>query len=178
MAHIYFVRHGQTHWNVANKICGATDIDLTETGHKQAIETGRIIAEGDYDIDEILCSPLMRAEKTAMHIAQMTGIPCKVEPALKEQNFGKYEGTPRNNPEFHEAKKDFINDYDGGESMAQMFQRIYNLLDRLKKDDKTYLLVAHNGIARIVKSYFNNMTNEEFAAYGIDNCAILRFDFD
>ena len=47
MGHFYFVRHGQTIWNVENKICGATDIALTEFGHQQAIETGRkILAEG------------------------------------------------------------------------------------------------------------------------------------
>lgn len=41
MGHFYFVRHGQTIWNVENKICGATDIKLTEFGHQQAIETGK-----------------------------------------------------------------------------------------------------------------------------------------
>ena len=41
--HFYFVRHGQTVWNVENKICGATDIELTEIGHEQAIETGKKI---------------------------------------------------------------------------------------------------------------------------------------
>lgn len=41
MGCVYFVRHGQTIWNVENKICGATDIALTELGHKQAIETGK-----------------------------------------------------------------------------------------------------------------------------------------
>ena len=47
MGHFYFVRHGQTIWNVENKICGATDIALTEQGHEQAIETGKkILAEG------------------------------------------------------------------------------------------------------------------------------------
>ena len=30
MGHFYFVRHGQTVWNVENKICGATDSPLTE----------------------------------------------------------------------------------------------------------------------------------------------------
>ena len=59
MGHIYFVRHGQSLWNVANKICGATDIDLTEKGHEQAIETGKIIKEGGYRIVEILCSTLI-----------------------------------------------------------------------------------------------------------------------
>lgn len=32
MGQVYFVRHGQTIWNVENKICGATDIALTELG--------------------------------------------------------------------------------------------------------------------------------------------------
>ena len=30
MGQVYFVRHGQTIWNVENKICGATDIALTD----------------------------------------------------------------------------------------------------------------------------------------------------
>ena len=30
MGHFYFIRHGQTVWNVENKICGATDSPLTE----------------------------------------------------------------------------------------------------------------------------------------------------
>ena len=34
MGHIYFTRHGQTVWNVENKICGMTDIELTELGHR------------------------------------------------------------------------------------------------------------------------------------------------
>ena len=36
MDHFYFVRHGETVWNVENKICGATDIELTQKGHEQA----------------------------------------------------------------------------------------------------------------------------------------------
>ena len=47
MGHFYFVRHGQTVWNVENKICGATDIALTEQGHEQAIETGKKILKND-----------------------------------------------------------------------------------------------------------------------------------
>ena len=46
MGHFYFVRHGQTVWNVENKICGCTDSPLTEYGREQARETGRkILAE-------------------------------------------------------------------------------------------------------------------------------------
>ena len=71
------------------------------------------------------------------------------------------------------------NSYETGESMLRLAQRIYNLLDEIKSqsDKKTYILVAHNGIARVVQSYFHDMTNEEFAAYGIKNCEIKRYDF-
>lgn len=62
--------------------------------------------------------------------------------------------------------------------MFQLAQRIYNLLDDLKKDDKTYILVAHNGISRVVESYFREMTNEEYAMFGVKNCEVLQYDFD
>ena len=127
MGTVYFTRHGQTVWNVENKICGATDSPLTDLGH--------------------------------------------------EQNFGKYESTPRDGEEFAKAKCNFICSFDGGETMLHLAQRIYNLLDEIKaQPDKTYLLVAHNGIARMVKSYFEDMGNEEFSAFKIKNCEILKFE--
>ena len=179
MGHIYFARHGQTIWNVENKICGATDIALTALGHEQAEELGREILRQKLEIDEILYSPLIRAAETARHISELTGIPRRMETALTEQNFGKYEGTARNGAEFQLAKAHFVSCYEGGESMLKLCQRIYNLLDALKaeSEEKTYLLVAHNGIARAVQSYFHEMTNEEYAAFGIKNCEIRRFDY-
>ena len=177
MSYVYFTRHGQTVWNVENKICGATDIALTELGHVQAIELGEKIKSEGLPIDEILCSPLIRAAETARHISEVTGISCRVEPRLTEQNFGRYESTPRDGAEFQQAKRSFICHYDGGETMLHLSQRIYNLLDEIRQDEKTYLLVSHNGISRIVQSYFYDMTNEEFAAFGIKNCEILRYEF-
>mgnify|MGYP006342820873 CR=1 FL=1 len=47
MSKLYFVRHGESEWNVADKICGRTDIPLTKRGHEQAVETGKkIVADG------------------------------------------------------------------------------------------------------------------------------------
>ena len=176
MGHLYFVRHGQTVWNVENKICGATDIELTELGHKQAIETGKAILAQGIHADEILYSPLKRAADTAKHISEMTGIPTRVEPRLIEQNFGKWESTARDGLEFHAAKGEFACRYDGGSRCS--ISHIYNLLDGLKTDtQKTYILVAHNGISRMVHSYFYEMTNEEFAGFGVKNCAVVQYDF-
>lgn len=180
MGRFYFVRHGQTVWNVENKICGATDSPLTEKGHEQARETGRVLKRqidaGEIHIDEILTSPLSRAYDTAQEISRITGVPVRIEPALMEQNFGKWEGTPRDGKDFAEAKKNFVDSFGGGESMMRMAQRIYNLIDRIKSEpEKTYLLVAHNGISRIIESYFRDMTNDEFAAFGIRNAEVREY---
>lgn len=179
MGHFYFVRHGQTVWNVENKICGVTDSPLTEAGREQARETGRRIIRDGIKADEILCSPLSRAADTAGLISGMTGIPCRVEPRLIEQNFGKWESTPRDGADFKKAKECFATSHGGGESTLRLAQRIYNLLDEIREesDKKTYILVAHNGIARVVQSYFTDMTNEEYAAWGVKNCEVVRYDF-
>lgn len=175
--HFYYTRHGQTIWNVKNKICGATDIELTELGRMQAKELGeKLLAEG-IKIDEILYSPLIRAKETAEYISKASGIPMREEVRLKEQCFGKWEGTPRDGADFKVAKANFVNSYEGGESMLKLAQRIYNLLDEIKNDDKVYLLVAHNGISRVIESYFRDMTNEEYSAFGIKNCEFRKYEF-
>ena len=179
MHSIYFARHGETVWNVENKICGMTDSPLTEKGRQQARELGRKVKESGVPIDEILYSPLSRAADTAKAVAEAAGLPARCEPRLREQCFGKYEGTPRDGAEFRISKTHFADRYDGGESMMQLAQRIYNLLDELRQDeDKTYLLVAHNGIARVVESYFHDMTNEEYSAAGIKNCELVEYRFE
>ena len=57
MAQVYFVRHGQTVWNVENKICGATDSPLTDLGREQARQLGRKILEEGIHADRILYTP-------------------------------------------------------------------------------------------------------------------------
>ena len=77
MHSIYFARHGETVWNVENKICGMTDSPLTEKGRQQARELGRKVKESGIHIDEILYSPLSRAADTAKAVAEATGLPAR-----------------------------------------------------------------------------------------------------
>ena len=42
---LYVTRHGETTWNAANKVCGRTDVDLTEKGREQARALGESCAE-------------------------------------------------------------------------------------------------------------------------------------
>ena len=134
---------------------------------KQVYESGLAQSKGVYQLYQ------------ALAIAEATGIPARPEPRLREQCFGRYEGTPRDGAEFKISKTHFADRYSGGESMLQLAQRIYDLLDELRADEsKTYLLVAHNGIARVVRSYFYDMTNEEYAAFGIRNCEFVEYTFE
>ena len=178
MGRLYFVRHGETYRNVENKICGATEIALTPLGHEQAVRTAEEIVRSGIRFDEILSSPLVRARDTAEHISEITGVPMRVEDRLIEQNFGRFESTARDGAQFQKAKENFADRYGNGESMLHLAQRIYNLLDELKADPqgRSYLLVAHNGIARVVESYFRPMTNAEYASFGVRNCAILTYE--
>lgn len=178
MGHFYFVRHGESVWNIENKICGITDSPLTEKGHEQAAETAHEIRRQGIKADMILCSPLIRAYDTAAHISEICGIPFRADERLIEQAFGRYEGTARDGLEFLQAKTRFIDSFGGGETMLKTAHRIYSLLDEItSQNDTVYILAAHNGLARHVESYFRDMTNEEFAAFGLKNCEIRRYDY-
>lgn len=179
--HIYITRHGESQWNVEKKVQGVTDTPLTENGIKQAHELAEKIKSSGIKIDEILFSPLSRAADTAKIIAEKNNISLTLEPRLIEQNFGEYEGHEwlKHPGVFHEAKKQFAYDYKGGESMLRLGQRIYNLLDELKirseKENKTFLLVTHGGIARMIHSYFFSESNEDFSSTEIKNCEIKEY---
>ena len=53
---LLLTRHGQTDWNVKGKIQGLTDIELNETGIKQAEDTREKLL--NENIDVIISSPL------------------------------------------------------------------------------------------------------------------------
>ena len=82
---LYVARHGQTRWNAENKVCGRTDLPLTEVGIAQA----QALAEkaADLSIDLILTSPLDRAHTMARIIADRCGAEVQVEERLIEQRF-------------------------------------------------------------------------------------------
>ncbi|WP_421014272.1 phosphoglycerate mutase family protein, partial [Glutamicibacter creatinolyticus] len=51
------VRHGETAWNVANRLQGRSDVPLNSTGRQQAERAGvELSKEGPWDL--IVCSPL------------------------------------------------------------------------------------------------------------------------
>ncbi len=90
MTDIILVRHGETEWNVAEIFRGRIDIELNETGIKQA----ELLAEylSDLKIDAIYSSPLKRALKTAEIIASYHKFDVETAPGLIDFNYGKWQG--------------------------------------------------------------------------------------
>lgn len=90
---LYIARHGQTIWNAQNKVCGITDVDLTDKGREQAKELALAVA--DKSIDVIISSPLKRAVETSEIVSDTCNIPVIIDERLIEQNYGIYEGVDR-----------------------------------------------------------------------------------
>lgn len=172
---LYVARHGQTVWNAQNKVCGVTDVDLTEKGIEQAEQLAETVPD---DIDMIITSPLKRAVETAKIVAAKKKVPLYKEELLIEQNYGIYEGVDRKNPQFLNNKRNFAYRYPGGESMMQVACRIYRFLERIKEEypEKNILLISHGGVCRIIRTYFTDMTNEEFFHYTLENAKCEEYE--
>jgi len=173
---LYAARHGQTDWNLADRIQGRTDNPLNETGKAQALalaETMRGIK-----IDLIISSPMIRAVETAEAVAHVCSAPIICEERLIEQHYGIYEGQHRFCDGFLSNKRQFAFRYPGGESMMMVARRVYSLLDEIKKEHstKTVMLVCHGGVLRVLHSYFYDMTNDEFFHYNIDNATPVLYE--
>ena len=87
---IYIVRHGQTEWNLLGKTQGHGNSDLTPKG----IEQAELLADSmtKYPIDYIYSSDLGRAYQTAEIIGNKLSIEVEKTEALREMNFGTWEG--------------------------------------------------------------------------------------
>ena len=81
---LYVTRHGETEWNVQSKVCGTTDVELTEKGREQARKLAESIGG---DIGLIISSPLKRALETSQIIASGRDILVKTDIRLIEQNY-------------------------------------------------------------------------------------------
>lgn len=173
---LYVARHGETQWNAENKICGRTDLPLTEKGHQQAQQLAEKTSQ--LELDMIVSSPMLRARQTAEPTAKALGLPILTDERLIEQDYGIYEGMDRQTPGFLANKRQFACKYPGGESMMQLAYRVYGLLEELKEQhpEKRILLVCHGGICRVIRTYFEDMTNEDYFRYSEENAAIREYE--
>ena len=175
---IYSTRHGQTAYNKQEIILGTTDIELDETGEKQAQELAEKIKQLG-NIDLMIVSPMKRAMRTAMAVSDKCGISMIVDERLREWDYGEYEGKSRFTEGFAENKINFgVRMGKSGESLLQLSHRVYTALDDIisRYRDKTVLIVSHGGVCRVIETYFNDMTTDEFANWFMDNCGLIEYN--
>ena len=182
---IYVIRHGQTDWNVAGKCQGRTDIELNETGIEQAKQAKEQLK--NYNIDQIICSPLKRTRKTAEVIKENTNCSIITDERIIERECGTIEGTTRK--EWNDIVKNdisIINNYNLNynehniEPIQDVCKRVWNLLDEIKEKykDRNVLIVTHGGTCRAINAYFNGIEEDgNIPSANIKNCEIREYEY-
>ena len=83
-------RHGESDYNVAQRMQGQLDSQLTATGLDQARRAARSLAQLKPEV--LIASDLSRAEDTAAALVAETGMPLWVDKRLRETHLGAWQG--------------------------------------------------------------------------------------
>jgi 2,3-bisphosphoglycerate-dependent phosphoglycerate mutase len=92
---LVLLRHGQSEWNLANRFTGWIDVDLSERGETEAIESGRLMLEEDLAPDVLHTSLQKRAIRTAelaLRELDRSWIPVRRSWRLNERHYGALQG--------------------------------------------------------------------------------------
>jgi broad specificity phosphatase PhoE len=163
---LYYIRHGQTDWNVAGRLQGRHDQPLNTRGRAQAIRCGEILRDL-FARDSIkpvdlfyVSSPLGRARETMALARPVLGLPAEgyaIEEQLTEIAFGEWEGftiaqlherDPARIARREHDKWSFV--APGGESYKHVSERVGRWYAKLERDT---VVTAHGGTARGLMAY-------------------------
>ncbi|AMM20826.1 phosphoglycerate mutase [Frondihabitans sp. PAMC 28766] len=162
MTLLYLVRHGETDWNAARRIQGATDIPLNTLGRSQAVDAAALLSRRRFDA--VAASPLQRAFDTGSIIADRLGLPTPlVVPGVVERSYGEAEGMT-----FDEVEATFPNGapVPGRESRTALVERVEAaLLSLAAAHPGESVVVATHGA--VIRSLVNHIAPEEDANPGV-----------
>ncbi len=160
VGNLYLVRHGETEGSEARRYKGSLDVPLSENGVEQMKRTAgfiRSVLDGR-PLSAVFCSDLIRAKKSAELIALPHGLAPTVLDALRERNFGEWEGLS-----FDEIRRKFPGAFEawagdpltyspvGGESTLEVRDRVVGALEEIlaRHDGGDIAVVAHGGVNRV-----------------------------
>ena len=143
------LRHGPTLWNGQGRIQGHTDIPLSDEG----LEKMRaLVPPAPFEKARVFVSPSRRARQTA---EAMGLTDAAWDPRLMEQNWGSWEGLSRagilardGQDAFERAGKALDFRPPGGESTAELHNRVASFLKDVARDERDAVAVAHLGVLR------------------------------
>lgn len=151
---LLLVRHGQTEMSIDRRYSGVGDVVLTETGRWQAQAVAKRLAgmDGVHDADPVVvASPLTRAAATAQAVADALGTRVETQQALRETDFGTWEGltfaeASQRDPEVHRRwMSDTSVPPPDGESFDAVYTRVQQAYDELLRRyaGRTVVVVSH-----------------------------------
>ena len=154
---VFLARHGETHWNLAGRWQGHTDIPLSDAGRDQARALAASLA--GRGIVDVHASDLARATETAKIVAELLGIAAlTVDARLRERGFGCFEGFTRDEcAERHpEAWASYLADRrstpPGGEPQPDVAARVVAAMTEIARAPRAAgeatLVVSHGGTLR------------------------------
>ncbi len=141
----WFLRHGQTDWNLDNLAQGRTDIALNAAGVAQARAAAASLR--GRGISRIHASTLMRARVTAEIVGHALDLPVATDPDLQEVAFGAREGQVMLAPWFGAWVAGQATP-EGAESFAEVTARAVAAVNRSLAAPGLCLIVAHGGMFR------------------------------
>ena len=116
---LILLRHGESDWNRENRFTGWIDVDLSESGLKEAHRAGRLLREGGFQADIAYTSVLKRAIRTlwiALDEMDQMWLPVVRTWRLNERHYGGLQGLNKSET----AKKH-------GEDQVKVWRRSYNI---------------------------------------------------
>jgi probable phosphoglycerate mutase len=176
---LLLVRHGQSEWNAAGLMQGQTPhVPLTDLGHEQARAAAAELIRDGAGPGVLISSDLLRAVQTAEHCAAATGLPVQTTPALREQGYGVLEGRPSR--ELWDVV-DWTDPHwsaDGGESLAQLHDRVAAFLAELRSHPpaEVVALVTHGDTIRAAQAVAAGLGPDHLPAVTPHNGTVTRLE--
>ncbi|REK71191.1 histidine phosphatase family protein [Paenibacillus paeoniae] len=159
---LYLTRHGQTEWNVEQKLQGHQDSPLTEQGINHAAWLSESLRHVNLDIIYASSSP--RTLKTADILRYDRAIDIVPEDDLREISMGSWEGQRNSDIESHSPDKhyDFWNNphlyepTNGGETYHDLQQRVLPKVQDIisRHTGKNILIVTHAAALKTIMTFF------------------------
>jgi broad specificity phosphatase PhoE len=179
---LYLLRHGATEANLAQpaRLQGRRhNTSLARLGVRQAEATRDFLAIRP--IDHCYCSPLLGAVQTAAIVAAPHGLAPQPLEALTECDVGRWEGLDWQAIRYldAEAYQRFLtnpaeNGYPGGESFADVYQRVSTALEELLQmhAGQSILVVAHHVVVRVYLAGLLSLPLAQARQVTLDSCGI------
>ncbi|MCJ7618875.1 MAG: histidine phosphatase family protein [Anaerolineae bacterium] len=176
---VVLMRHGETEWNRVERFRGRIDIDLNETGRRQALLTAQRLS--GWQIGAIYSSPLQRALQTAQPIAEACGLRVAILEGMTDVDYGVWAGLSAEEaraqyPEVYETwvHTPLLARFAQGESLRQVQDRAWSALEGISSghEGETILLVSHVVVNRVLICSALGLVDDAFWRVGQDNAAI------